>query len=295
MLTYSVNIPERTDKKETEATSKKSKKQKDQKGAVENEEDESKATYDSLIIEIYKGTEIIRTLKSKAPDKNGLHRTFWYMDEKGVDRMSRRDRRSNREPGGVTVLPGTYKVRFTLGDQKDSTNIKVVYDPRIEMSETAIRAQYATLKSMEAKYALGVKAVDRLKESLDIVKDIQSDLKKKDKDGYKDQIALCKTTIDTLNAMLDVFLGKEDDRQGITRDNPNSVNNSYSTAFWYTSSALHAPGQTEQKLIAKFEQDLKKALDMVNGYYKEKWPEFRTTVESLDTSPFKDYEEIKED
>ena len=91
--------------------------------------------------------------------------------------------------------------------------------------------------------------------------------------------------------MLDVFLGEEDDRQGITRGTPNSVNNSYFAASRYTSNALHAPGDTENKLIKKFEDDLKEAMDMVNGYYNEKWPEFRSAVENLDTSPFKDYEE----
>ena len=117
---------------------------------------------------------MIRTLKSKSPDKNGVHRTFWYMDEKGVSGMSRRDRRGNSEPGGVTVMPGTYKVRFTYGGQKDSTSIEVRYDPRIEMSQTAIKSQYDALKGLESKYSMGTKAVDRLKESLGIVSSMVS-------------------------------------------------------------------------------------------------------------------------
>ncbi|MEO1254851.1 MAG: hypothetical protein AAFY41_08205, partial [Bacteroidota bacterium] len=88
---------------------------------------------------------------------------------------------------------------------------------------------------------------------------------------------------------------EEDNRQGITRSTPNSVNNSYFAARRYTSNALHAPGQTENKLIAEFEKDLTEAMDVVNGYYKDEWPKFREAVENLDTSPFKDYDEIKED
>ncbi len=295
MLSYSINRP--ADKKEeVEKDEKKGKKKK--KGSDEemkSEEKEEKVSYDSLIVEVFNGDKLIRTLKSKAPKENGIHRTFWYMNEKGTNFMSRRDRRGNREPGGVTVLPGTYKVRFTFGDQKDSTEVEVKYDPRIQMSNTAIQAQYNAMKSLESKYAMGVEAVDRIKESLKITKGIQKDLKEKDKEGYKEQIELCKTTIDTLNSMLDVFLGEEDDRQGITRGTPNSINNSYFSARRYTSNALHAPGPTENKLITKFEKDISEAMEMVNGYYKEKWPEFRETVENLDTSPFKDYEEIKEE
>ncbi|MEQ9305216.1 MAG: hypothetical protein RJQ14_15010, partial [Marinoscillum sp.] len=206
MLSYSINRPEEEKKDEME-DDKKSKKRKKNAESEEEEKKEEKVSYDSLTIEIINGDEVIRTLKSKAPEKNGIHRTFWYMDEKGTDRMSRRDRRGNRESGGVTVLPGSYKVRFTLGDQKDSTNIEVKYDPRIELSNAAIRAQYNTLKSLETKYAIGVKAVDRLKESIDIATGIQGDLKKKDKEGFKEQLELCKSTLDTLNSMLDVFLG----------------------------------------------------------------------------------------
>lgn len=294
MLSYSINRPKK-EKKEEMDDKKKGKKKKKDAPEPEEKKDEKKVSYDSLTIEVFKGDDVIRTLKSKAPKENGIHRTFWYFNEKGTNRMSRRDRRGNREPGGVTVLPGTYKVRFTFGDKKDSTNIEVKYDPRIEMSNAAIRAQYNALKSLESKYAMGVKAVDRLKESLGIAKGIQSDLKKKDKEGYKEQLELCKTTVDTLNSMLDVFLGKQDDRQGITRGTPNSINNSYFAASRYTNNALHAPGDTENKLIKKFEDDLADAMQMVNGYYSEMWPEFRSTVEDLDTSPFKDYEEIKEE
>ncbi len=298
MLTYSINRPEKEKMEKEEEPKKgkgKKKKKDDDEAEMKSDEKEEKVSYDSLIVEVFNGDELIRTLKSKAPKENGIHRTFWYMNEKGSNFMSRRDRRGNREPGGVTVLPGTYKVRFTFGDQKDSTEVMVKYDPRIELSNSAIRARYSAMKGLESKYTMGVKAVDRIKESLGIAKGIQKDLKKKDKEGYEDQIELCKTTIDTLNSMLDVFLGEEDDRQGITRGTPNSVNNAYFSARRYTANALHAPGQTENKLIARFENDLKEAMDMVNGYYAEKWAAFRDTVEKLDTSPFKDYEEIKEE
>ena len=293
MLTYSINKPEEKKESEEEKTGKKKKKNKKDE-PKEEEKDEEKVSYDSLVMEVFKGDELIRTIKSKAPEKNGLHRTFWYMNEKGVGRMSRRNRSSDREPSGVTVLPGTYKVRFSFGDQKDSTNVEVKYDPRIEISTTALKAQYDALTGLESKYTLGIQAVDRLKESIEIAEGIQKDLKEKDKEGYEDQIELSKNTTDTLNSMLDVFLGEEDDRQGITRSTPNSVSSFYSGAYRYVENALHAPGETENKLINKFEEELAEAMEMVNGYYADEWPKFREAVENLDTSPFKDYEEIKE-
>ncbi|MEM0941547.1 MAG: hypothetical protein AAGI25_17435 [Bacteroidota bacterium] len=295
MITYSINKPEEKKEDANEEPEEKQKKRKKEEPKEEKKDDQgTKVFYDSLLFEVFEGNKLIRTIQFKAPEENGIHRTFWYMEEKGVERMSRKNRNKNTEPEGVTVLPGTYKVRFTFGDQIDSTNVEVKYDPRIDLSDGAIRAQYDALKELESKYRLAVKAVDRLKESMDIARDIQTKLKKKDKEGYKEHIEMAKDMVDTLNQMLDVFLGEEDDRQGITRNQPNSINNFYFGAYRYVSNALHAPGDTENKLTKKFEDELNKAMEMVNGYYKEDWPTFRKTIENLDTSPFKDYEEIKE-
>ncbi|MEQ9403509.1 MAG: hypothetical protein RIM99_07990 [Cyclobacteriaceae bacterium] len=293
MITYSINKPE--DKKMEKAAPPKGKKKKSgEPEKMEKKDDEKKVKYDSVKMEVYKGDDVIRTIKWKAPKENGIHRTSWYMGEKGPNRMSRRTRRGNNESRGVTVLPGTYKLRFSFGDQMDSTNIEVKYDPRMEVSEAAIRAQYNALKALEAKSELSYQAVERIKESIKIAESIQKDLKEKDKDGFKDQIKLCKDAIDTLNTMMDTFLGEEDDRQGITRRQNNSINNYYFGAYRYVQNATHAPGDTENKLIAKYEEELAKVIETVNGYYKEEWPKFREAVEGLDTSPFKDYEEIKE-
>ncbi len=296
MLTYSINRPEKKkeEKEDTSARGKKRRKGASEEPPAEEKKDENKVKYDSIKVEVFKGDEIIRTMKFKAPKENGIHRTYWEMDEKGIGRMRRGENRNNGEPGGTTVLPGTYKVRFTFGDQMDSTNINVQYDPRIEMSNSAIQARYNALKRIESKAKMGVDAVNRLKESIKITEGIQKSLKEKDKEGYKDQIELCKNTIDTLNTILDTFVGKEDDRQGITRNQPNTINNFYFGALRYTANALHAPGDTENKLINKFEEEITSALEAVNGYYSGPWVEFREAVEDLDTSPFKDYEEIKE-
>lgn len=295
-ITYSINKPEKKKEEKMEEPKGKKKKKgaKSEEPEVEKKDEEEKVTYDSIKVEVFKGDDVIRTMKWKAPKENGIHRTSWYMAEKGVERMRRGTRRGTNEPRGVTVLPGTYKMRFTFGDQMDSTNLEVRYDPRLAMSNTAIAAKYNALKSLEKKVELGSKAVDRLKESLKIAEGIQKDLKKKDKEGFEEQIKLCKKTIDTLNSMMDVFLGPVDDRQGITRGQPNSVNNAYFGASRYVSNALHAPGGTENKLIAKFEMELAKAMETVNGYYSNEWGKFQEAVESLDTSPFKEYEEIKE-
>ena len=44
---------------------------------------------DSITLKFYDGERLIRTLEKKAPTETGLHRWYWYMNEKGVSRPRR--------------------------------------------------------------------------------------------------------------------------------------------------------------------------------------------------------------
>ena len=91
----------------------------------------------------------MRTLKRKAPKENGLQRWTWYMDEAGGDRPSRRIRKSTREPGGVSVKPGTYKAVLHYGDQTSETMVNVASDPRLNVSLKNINEVYAASKELQ--------------------------------------------------------------------------------------------------------------------------------------------------
>ena len=295
MLSYLVNKPEKQQKEAPAETGKKKGKKKKATPAPEPEAADGgkKVKYDSVRIEIFSGADLIRTIKRKAPKENGLHRYYWDMRQKGVRGMSRRKVNLKVEPRGKVVRPGEYKVRFTFGDQKDSTMLTVAFDPRLDLSDADITAKNDALDRIDASKGLGFQAVERLKEAIKLANDYSKKLKEKDEEGFEEQIKLCKTTADTLNTFLDAFLGKVDKRQGITRGQPQSVNNSLRGAQMYTGSATHAPGATELKLIDKFEADLQAALKPVNDYFESEWPKFRETVEPIDLSPFKDYEKIE--
>ena len=278
LLTYLLNHPEKSDSSE--------------KGG--KEEAEKQVKYDSITVRIFKGDELIRTLAQKALEKNGLHRMTWSLREKGVANMGRKPIKKGVEVEGVQTLPGQYKAVFSFGTYKDSTMVEVKFDPRLTTSTADLEIKYQALKNIEANKALALTAVERLKEGLKLSKDYEQKLKGKDKEAYEEAIDLCTETGDTLNYFLDLFLGKEDKRQGITRRNvPDNVNFDFNNAYRYTFNATHRPGPTEEKLITKFESSLGKALDAVNAYYEESWPDFRKTLEAIDLSPFEDYEKIE--
>ena len=289
-IMYSIYRPDEV--KQTSAPDSKKKGKTDPAPVVS---DDQKISYDSVIFEVLSGDEVIRTIKFKAPEKNGVHRFEWGMEEKGVERMSRNNRRrdNGREPGGVTVLPGTYKIRMSFGDQSDSTTIVIEKDPRLEFTDAEMKAQYDALKGLQTSSAKGTAAVNQLKDALEIAEKLEKEMKSKGKDQFEDALKIVKSTKDTINTMLDVFFGKEDDRQGITADQPNTIMNYYWSAYRYTSNALHAPTDTENKLIQKFNDELEKALNQVNGYFQDSWPEFEKEMKAIDLSPFKEFKSIE--
>lgn len=285
MISYLINKPEikKTDSKEEEKEE-------------SREEKKEKMKLDSLSLDIFNGEgELIRTIQEKIPEENGLHRMYWYLDEKGVRGPSRRERRGGRgEPGGVAVLPGKYMLKMTFGDQVDSVYIDVDYDPRIEMSMEVLKQQYDLLKELEGKTAVAGKAVERLRASLEIIDDYKSRIEaEKDKEAFEDLLKKHKTLKDTLNTMIDELLGKEDKRQGITMDEkPSTVSYLY-TARSYVRSLQTVPGPTENQLIKNAEDKLNEVLERINDFYLNEWPAYRKEVEALKLSPFKDLEPLK--
>lgn len=285
MISYLINKPEikKTDSKEEEKEE-------------SREEKKEKVKLDSLSLDIFNGEgELIRTIQEKIPEENGLHRMYWYLDEKGVRGPSRRERRGGRgEPGGVAVLPGKYMLKMTFGDQVDSVYIDVDYDPRIEMSMEVLKQQYDLLKELEGKTAVAGKAVERLRASLEIIDDYKSRIEaEKDKEAFEDLLKKHKTLKDTLNTMIDELLGKEDKRQGITMDEkPSTVSYLY-TARSYVRSLQTVPGPTENQLIKNAEDKLNEVLERINDFYLNEWPAYRKEVEALKLSPFKDLEPLK--
>ncbi|WP_421879557.1 WD40/YVTN/BNR-like repeat-containing protein [Marinoscillum sp.] len=274
MLSFVVNAPESEEKEENK---------KDEK------EDEDKVSYDSLTLEIYNTSgDLIRTLKQKAPKEKGINRMYWRLDEKGVNRLTKRELNNDREPGGAEVLPGTYQLKLIFGDQSSEASIEVKGDPRRTLSMDVLKAKYDAIKALEANQELAVGHVEQLKEKLKIVETLTERMKAKDEKGFEEQIKLSNDMKDTLNSFMALYFGKEDDRQGITADQPNTIDNYLGNANFYLTNALHSPSSTEEALMKKFKDEMTSANDTVDNFLSSEWPKYKEQMESLDLSPFKD-------
>ena len=290
-ITYYLNLPKSIAELDKSNAGKKKKVKKEQ---ITESTEKKKINADSIIFQIINESSVIRTLKLKTPEKSGFQKLSWRLDEKGIPSISRTNSRtSNREPGGLDVLPGNYKIKVNYGDHTDSSMIKVIYDPRIDISKQELTEKYNALKSLEKSEMKMYIAVNRLKEGLKLARKYETDFESLDSTQYRSEIKLCQNIQDSINVLLDQFFGQEDERQGITMRSDKTLMSLYRQAFSYTSNASHSPLSTERDLILNFKSCLLQVLENVNEFYEKDWLNFRTQIEQLSINPFKNYKKIE--
>jgi len=277
MLTYYINKPvvKKTPKKEVD-------------DAKEKEVDETKVKWDSIKLQVFDGSRLIRTLKRKAPKKNGFHRMYWFMNEKGPDRPSRTIRKRTNEPGGTQVKPGTYKLVLTFGDQTSESSIKVESDPRLNISQSNINQIYTASKTLEKYTQTAADAVKQLVESKNTAKEYQSKLTKEDKKKYKEEIKSSKEIIKKIDSVIAFYIGKVDKRQGITRNPETNVVQRIGGASGYIGSRQNGLTRTEETLIKHAKDDLEKALEKTNAFFDKEWSDYKSMMQKIEISPFKE-------
>ena len=288
-INYYVSISEK--KKDEDETDED--KDEDEEDTDETEKEEDVVKWDSLHLKIFDGERLIRTLKQKAPDSSGVYSFRWFMNEKGGDRPSRRIRKRTSEPGGVTVKPGTFRLELNFGDQLSETTISVKTDPRLEVSAKTINEGYAAGKEIEGMRQTAADAVKQLVESKNIVKEFQKKMKKLDKDKYKTELKSSKNITKKIDSLISLYLGKEDKRQGITRNPEVTVMQLIGTASFYSGSRPNGLTSTENTLIQNAKNALEEVTSETNKFFEESWKAYREEVENLELSPFKEVKTIK--
>lgn len=289
MITYSINKPEvpKTEKLFTKYDKKAEGKDiKSEKPAVK---------FDTIFFEVYNDkNELIRSIKSKAPEENGLHRMYWQLEEKGTRGPSRRKiSEKASEPRGVTVLPGNYTIKLHFGNETVSEKIEVKYDPRINITFEVLKSKYDLLKELENKIGIAGDAAQRLLASKEIVEDYQKRIKELKTNKFEDLLKNHKEIITKIDGLLDNLLGKEDERQGITdTEFPSTISYLY-TARGYVNSLQQLPGLTETTLINNADEKVREVISKINDFYKSDWISYKNSVKDLILSPFTELEEIK--
>lgn len=253
-------------------------------------ENDSITNWDSLYMKIYDNKKLIRTLKKKAPKESGINYFYWYMDEKGIQWPSKKIKESNYEPYGVKVPPGKFKLILEYGNLKSEQFIQVKNDPRIELDSEKEKEIYKNLKLLESYQKITSRITHQLAQSKEIAVNHQDLLKKFNNDEYKENSQLTEKTINEIEILFELIFGKEDKRQGITAEPTSTLLVRLREAQQYVSSRQNGITQTEKTLIKQLKKDLKNVIVKVNNFFDEDWMKFKSSLETVNLSPFKKIE-----
>ena len=280
MLTYYIQVPKdaKTEKKDSTASS--------------DEKKDGVALKDSIRFEIFDQDRQIRTLKIKTPKASGFHRFYWGMSEKGPRRASRKVSKNTRESSGLSVLPGVYKVRMTYGTAVDSTKIQVASDPRIAENRSALEAVYTAGKTVESWMQLAAEASRQLAQSKADASTLKQQMQKLDKEAYASAISSSTQIIKDIEALQDLYFGKEDKRQGITMDTEGHLSDRLSTAYYYVRSRKSGISATETRLMDLAKAELEKVVEQTNRFYKDVWPVYQQMIQALEFQRFQETQEF---
>jgi len=186
-------------------------------------------------------------------------------------------------------------VRMSFGDLTDETAITVASDPRLEVDLNSINEVYEASGKVAKMTQVAADAVKQLVESKNTVNEYSKQMKDLDKKKYKDQIKASGNMVKAIDSVIALYIGKDDKRQGITRNPEITVMQRLGNAGYYAGTRQSGLTETEKKLMEYAEMDLKKALEKTNTFFADRWNAYRESIEALELSPFKETERFSLD
>jgi hypothetical protein len=91
-----------------------------------------------------------------------------------------------------------------------------------------------------------------------------------------------------MEELISLYIGKEDKRQGITRNPEVTVMNRIGNASWYGSSRPDGMTQTEETLLQHAKDELNKALQKTNAFFAKDWLQYKEAMNLVNTKLFKE-------
>lgn len=219
--------------------------------------------------------ELVRTLK-RLPE-NGLNRTVWNLDRKGVRlnfNASAKRTRNRESGGGGYVLPGIYQVRYSYKGDTTSTFVKVNSDPRIKYDLAGMKFKQEKVNLMIKKMTVlnaGLSSIRNCKKSYELVQDLAG---KEASETMQEASKTVKKELDKISKQ--IF--RDESIQGIYYP---------SDALYVRMSGVYSILRSQKPLtsnqLQKYDLYMTLAdetISKINQFVEATWQSFKTSVES---------------
>jgi len=176
-------------------------------------------------------------------------------------------------PGGPTVPPGAYQARLTVGEWSDTATFEVVQDPRIEVSQDEMDAQYALAKAVWQELTRSHEAIEKIREVRGQAKTLAERVDDEAVTEKADAIAEALTVIEEK-----LHQTKSESSQDILNFPP-QIDNQLLYLQGVIESTLGAPAASSQKRFDELRTELEGYVAELDAILAEQLPELERLVE----------------
>jgi hypothetical protein len=223
--------------------------------------------------------------------EKGINRVQWNLDRK-VERMPSQPKpeADAPEPGGWEVPPGTYKIRVSYGQYRDSGMVAVKLDHRVPYTETDILARTAMLEKLYSKIRIATDAADRLRDAKKRIEQIAGLIKDRTDSAAHKVKDLGRAMQDSIKKLNELFVDKE--VQGWRWD-PDVLQSRLGNVLTYANSSWYAPTETQMLAYEQVIAHMQKVADALNRFFERDFPTYRAAVDAAKIEFFEPYTPIK--
>jgi len=279
-------VPEATEETSADAEKpkKKKKRRKREKASAEAAPvpEPKKPEPHALTIQILESGEVIRTVEEKVTP--GLQRLVIDPVRGGVRYPGQpKPKKDAEEPRGMSLTPGAYKLRLTLGEETAEAPFVIRMDPSISVSEDDLAERRALYVRLENKAKEATALTDRLLDARTSIEHVTMLLSDREDETAEALKKTGKETDKAIEALLERFRGKRD-IQGILRL-PDTYNAMLGSARRYL--GYYGPaGPTEETAVRQAEDALAPIAEAVAAFFEETWRAYREQAEAAELEIF---------
>jgi len=233
--------------------------------------------------------DTIRRLNQKLEE--GWSAVSWDLRNKGVRSPSRSEPPKDADdPSGEYVLPGHYKIVTIYNKVKDSTEVNVRLDPRLDI--TPIDLEQRTIAVNEFN-----KEVDVAQKAFQALQDVRKDMKMTEAmmvnapDSTQTKIKDKHKELNKRIGEIEEQFMEPEDVKGYT--NPVNLNYYLNATDNYLGSALGDPGSNAKAMLNQTHIEVEKIVNEVNGFLDKDWKSYKEFVGKLTWPLYKNLEPLK--
>lgn len=253
------------------------------------EADENKKTELKVYVMGAEG-DTIRSITRKV--SSGYDQIGWNLDEDGIRFPSRREtKEEDDKPGGLDVLPGTYKVYVCKADICDSVMIDVKMDPRSEMGRTDMEANIAAQRNFQSTVTAASEAFDRIMKARKTIKKVKGVMENQDKEIKSEVDSLSKILTTELDSLEGLYMMPED-LKGIQR-NPDLLMGKLYSAAGSIRGSWGKPGANSDNQVKTAKRVTTSTVDAINNFITNRWGPYEARIKEIQLKIFEDIETVK--